>query len=1143
MAATDSVPKAMEGLSISQPKTKELKGVRPRLASISLLNTFVDLAQTEKRDSLIAVEKKYQQQWATEHIFEQDAPSIEEVPLHSIPAAELRAKQPKFFGCMPYPYMNGVLHAGHTFSASKVEFAAGVARLQGKRALFPMAFHCTGMPIKACADKLVNEIKLFGQDFTGYREEDEAADGAAVPAGKVKKEDLTKFTTNKSKANAKTAKLKYQFQIMKSIGIPQEEIHLFADPQYWLEFFPPLAIRDLSNLGCRIDWRRSFVTTDANPYYDAFVRWQMNRLKELNKIKFGKRYTIYSIKDGQPCMDHDRAEGEAVNPQEYTALKLKVLEWAPKAAEAIKGKVPEGSEIFLVPATLRPETMYGQTCCFVGPKITYGVFKAGEKKYYVVTDRAARNMAYQGILAQEGVIEKAGEIPGADIVGTLVNAPLSLHTEGVRVLPMDNVLPTKGTGVVTSVPSDSPDDFATVSELAKKADFYGIKKEWAELEIFPIIQTPSYGDLCAPFLVKKLKIASPKDTKQLEEAKELAYKEGFYQGIMAVGEFKGEKVETAKPKVRSQMIDAGDAFAYSEPERKVVSRSGDDCIVALMDQWYLDYGEESWKKTALEWVENVNGKGLETWTQETKHSFEGVLNWLNQWACARTYGLGSKLPWDPQFLVESLSDSTIYMAYYTIAHYLQKDLFGREKGIGNIAPEQMLDEVWDYIFCRRELSEDVLKDSKIPQKTLESMRREFEYFYPLDVRSSGKDLIPNHLTFFLYVHLAIFPPEYWPRGVRANGHLMLNGEKMSKSTGNFMTLRELVTKYGADAARIAIADAGDGVSDANFEEDVADNNILRLFNLREWCEEMVREQDDLRTGEPNSFQDALFNNEMNSVTAEAVEQYRQTNYKLALKAALYELTSARDFYREACSAGGIKMHKDLVFRYIELQALLMAVIAPHWSEHIWREVLKKDGSIQNARFPDVRPVDAALSAKRDYVRNTASNVNSAEGLQLKKKAKGKEVSFDPKQPKKLTIYMSARFPSWQAKYIDLLKEMWDPTAKSVNDKELNGRIAKMGEMKKAMPFVQGLKKRLQNGEPASAVLEQKLAFDEKETLAQMVPGLSKTAGLVACEVLVVEEGGKKGVNMADGKEVDITVPIAENSVPGVPTFFFENVQA
>ncbi|KID76764.1 Leucine--tRNA ligase, cytoplasmic [Metarhizium brunneum] len=1122
--ATNSVPKAMEALSIS--KTKELKG-------------------TEKRDSLIAVEKKYQQKWQDDKIFEVDAPTTTEVPLHSIPAAELREKVPKFFGCMAYPYMNGTLHAGHTFSASKVEFAAGVARMQGKRALFPMGFHCTGMPIKACADKLINEIGKFGEDFSGYNEEeDDAADEkpAAAPVSHTK-EDITKFTTNKSKTKAKTAKMKYQFQIMQAIGIPTKEIHQFADPQHWLKFFPPLAIQDLTSFGCRIDWRRSFITTDANPYYDAFVRWQMNRLKELNKIKFGKRYTIYSIKDGQPCMDHDRAEGEAVGPQEYTALKLKVLEWSPKAAEVVKGKVPDNAEIFLVPATLRPETMYGQTCCFVGPKITYGLFKAGENSYYVVTERAARNMAYQGILAQEGVVEKAGEIQGTDMVGTLVHAPLSCHKEGVRVLPMETVLPTKGTGVVTSVPSDSPDDFATVTELAKKADYYGIKKEWAELEIYPIIETPSYGDLCAPFLIKKLKIASPKDTKQLEEAKELSYKEGYYQGILKVGDFKGEKVETAKPKVRAQLIDAGDGFAYSEPERKVVSRSGDDCIVALMDQWYLDYGEEKWRETALKWVENADGKGLNTWTAETRHSFEGVLNWLNQWACARTYGLGSKLPWDPQFLVESLSDSTIYMAYYTVCHWLHKDLYGREKGVGNIAPEQLTDDVWDYLFCRRDLSEDILNSSKIPKATLESMRREFEYFYPLDVRSSGKDLIPNHLTFFLYIHLAIFPPEYWPRGIRANGHLMLNGEKMAKSTGNFMTLRDLVEKYGADASRIAIADAGDGVSDANFEEDVADNNILRLFNLREWCEEMVRDEADLRTGETNTFQDALFHNEMNGAAREAIDQYAQTNYKLALKAALYELTGARDFYREACAAGGIKMHKDLVFKYIELQALLMAVIAPHWSEYIWLEVLKKPSTIHDATFPSIPPVDATLSAKRDYVRNTASNINSAEGLQLKKKAKGKETSFDPKRPKKLTIYISDKFPAWQAKYIDLLKEMWDPATKSVNDKELNGKIAKMGEMKKAMPFAQTLKKRLQSGESPSVVLEQKLAFDEKETLAQMLPGLKKAAGLVECDVLVVEEGGKKGVNLVDGTGVDITAPTAENAVPGVPTFFFENVDA
>jgi len=61
---------------------------------------------------------------------------------------------------------------------------------------------------------------------------------------------------------------------------------------------------------------------------------------------------------------------------------------------------------------------------------------------------------------------------------------------------------------------------------------------------------------------------------------------------------------------------------------------------------------------------------MELYSSETRHAFEGTLSWLNQWACARTYGLGSKLPWDPQFLVESLSDSTVYMSYYTVAHLL-----------------------------------------------------------------------------------------------------------------------------------------------------------------------------------------------------------------------------------------------------------------------------------------------------------------------------------------------------------------------------------------------------------------------------------------------------------------------------------------
>ena len=247
-------------------------------------------------------------------------------------------------------------------------------------------------------------------------------------------------------------------------------------------------------------------------------------------------------------------------------------EWSAKVADLIKGKVPEDANVYFVPATLRPETMYGQTCCFVGPSIIYGIFKASENEYYVCTKRAAWNLAFQGHFFQaakfprnEQELGPVLEFPGSAVVGTLVDAPLSIHTGGVRILPMESVLATKGTGVVTSVPSDSPDDYATVRDLAKKAEYYGIKKEWAQLEIPPIIETPSYGNLTAKFLVEELKINSPKDTKPLAQAKDLAYKEGYYKGKMLIGEFKGESVESAKPKVRDALIQAGQGFPYAEP--------------------------------------------------------------------------------------------------------------------------------------------------------------------------------------------------------------------------------------------------------------------------------------------------------------------------------------------------------------------------------------------------------------------------------------------------------------------------------------------------------------------------------------------------------------------------------------------------
>ena len=345
----------------------------------------------------------------------------------------------------------------------------------GKRALFPVGFHCTGMPIKvgigncsakgqfligclqAAADKLIREMEMFGPNFENFQDEavdvDDvlAKDGPPVAMQPASKQDASAPSTStstsnvdkskKSKVNAKSTGLTYQFQIMESIGIARADIKKFADPLYWIEYFPPIATADLTAFGARVDWRRSFITTDKNPYYDSFVRWQINRLREMEYIKFGKRHTIYSPKDGQPCMDHDRQTGEAVGPQEYTALKMEVVSWSPEAKDI--GQKTSGKKVYMVAATLRPETMYGQTNCYVGTNITYGIYAAaGGGSYYLVTERAARNMAFQDQLLERGKYDKVADVKGSSLIGTKIKAPNGVNPE-VYVLPMDGVLANK----------------------------------------------------------------------------------------------------------------------------------------------------------------------------------------------------------------------------------------------------------------------------------------------------------------------------------------------------------------------------------------------------------------------------------------------------------------------------------------------------------------------------------------------------------------------------------------------------------------------------------------------------------------------------------------------------------------------------
>jgi len=1076
---------------------------------------------TAKRDALRSNEHQVQAMWDETGAFESNPDPSRE----------------SFMVTFPYPYSNGHLHIGHAFSLTKAVFRAQYERHQGKNVLFPFAFHCTGMPIQAAANKLKTEISSFGcppkfpEDDPEVRAKMEAEMKAAAE-DKAKKQAAKgdKAKGGKTKLVQKTGTgIVRQWNILKKM-VPEDEIPAFQDALHWLSYFPPIGVDHLKDFGAGIDWRRAFITTFVNPYYDAFIRWQFEVLREKNKVLFGKRNNVYSLVDGQVCADHDRSEGEGVGPQEYVLIKLKVL--PPDHGQARHAKMEAllktagDKPVYMVPATLRPETMYGQTNCFVLPEGEYGAYTIdATNEIFVMSARAARGLSCQVLSGNDYFTKEFGKIEcletftGDELLGLPLKAPLATY-EKVYTLPLLTISMSKGTGVVTSVPSDAPDDYVSLKALQDKPDFrakYDITDDMVvPFSVVPIIEIEGYGDASAVYMCEKLKIKSPNDTKKLTQAKDETYLKGFTIGVMSYGPHKGKKVSDAKPIIKQEMIDAGQACLYFEPESRVVSRTNDECVVAATDQWYLAYGEESWTGAVRTHV--LESGNFDAYDATALARYEYVIGWLKEWACTRQFGLGTYLPWDTAWVIESLSDSTIYMAYYTISHILQgsNNLNGdKEKSPEKIDPADLTKGVFDYIYRKGELP----ADCKIPKETLDKMKNEFRYWYPMKLRVSAKDLIPNHLTMALYNHAAIWEdePEIWPKGYYCNGHVLVDAEKMSKSKGNFLMMKETCDRYGTDPTRFACADAGDSLDDANFSRETADAAVLSLVNEEAWIAETLGAAsiDGMRTGDMNVM-DKILLNEINRLVVAAGTGFATMQIKEALKSGWFETLNARNEYRAWCVASGIPMHKDVIKRWIESLVILICPVCPHWSEKIWK-TLGKEGLAVKAPWPVTDPEDKIMSRQAKFLRDSLKNFRAQAG-----KAK--------KGWTKVSIVVTDNYPEWKVDILKWLQTQYTGEFPKTIMKELKGwtgaNIKDKKMIKFAMQFASFVINEAKDVGPAA--LDVQLPFDQKDILSENVSYIKSQINVPDIDI----------VKVGAGDSGDVPDRLVENVTPGKPTLWF-----
>lgn len=816
------------------------------------------------------LEQKWQRKWKESKTFEVD-------PIHG---------KKKYFVNFPYPYMNGYLHIGHAFSLMRVEIQARYKRMRGYNVLFPFAFHCTGTPIVAAADRI------------------------------KKKEEG-------------------QIKILRDMGIPDSDISQFSDPLYWTEFFPKESRKDLDRLGIAVDWRRSFITTSLNPFYSKFIDWQFNRLKQEGLVKTGEYPVIWCPNDNAPTGDHARLKGEGERPQEFTLLKFRL------STDDYRKKY--GYHGFLLAATLRPETVFGQTNLWVDPDYDYTMVEYtpadGEQEIWILSQPAVTKLQ-----EQKKDLKPIGTIKGTDLIGQYTLAPAILRE--IPVLPSHFCDPDMGTGLVTSVPSDAPDDWIGLADLHNDPDEcrkYGLDPEKVRaIQPIPIIDSAEWGTNSAVKLVQQMDIKNQFEREKLEQAKHEIYKHGFYSGVMTdeCGEFAGQPVEKVKDEVKELLLREGEAEIMYEPSGEVICRCLTPCLVKLVDnQWFIAYSDPEWKSKAHNALDQ-----MKLYPDAVYKQFDYVIDWLNDWACSREFGLGTPLPWDQKWLIESLSDSTIYMAYYTISKYLEHGIVSD--------PESIDFDFFDYLFRGNGDANIVSSKADIPMSILEEMRSEFLYWYPFDYRGSGKDLIQNHLTFCIFNHVATFDDGFAPLGFGVNGWIKVGGEKMAKSTGNFFTLRQVMDTYGTDVVRLTLGQAGEGLEDPNWEIEFAEGIGKRLS---QWFDFAITNYQ--RNPEKHELHevDRWFRSKLHRQLKETKEHMELTNFRSAVKSGYFDLQNTFRRYQKR-SIGN--PYPQLLNEFIEVQTLILAPFTPHICEEIW-ESIGKQGFIANASYP--QPMDEYIS--------------------------------------------------------------------------------------------------------------------------------------------------------------------------------------
>jgi leucyl-tRNA synthetase len=705
--------------------------------------------------------------------------------------------------------------------------------------------------------------------------------------------------------------------------VPPQTIKEFVEPVKIADYFHKEIKQGMIEMGYSIDWRREFTTID--PVYKKFIEWQFRKLKSLNFVVQGSHPVGWCPKDQNPVSQHDTLGDVEPDFTEYILVKFHL------------------DDIIIPTATLRPETIFGVTNLWINPQIKYRKVKVNDETW-LVSPECARKLEFLN-----KTVTLVEEISGADLVGKEV----AILDKKVPMFPASFVESQTGTGIVMSVPAHAPFDYQALVDYQKQNSSIKITP-------IPIIKTEGFGEIPAMETVQKLGITNQDDPK-LDEATNEVYSKEFYSGVLRenTGKFAGLKVSEAKDTIKAWLAESKNSDILLELNNGPVRcRCGAECVVKLLNnQWFLNYLDQAWKDKTNQCFEKMS-----VLPNEIRTEFNYVVGWLRQRACARQHGLGTKLPWDQGWIVESLSDSVIYMAYYILAKYVNS---------AELKADSLSDEFFEFVFYGNGDAQQISMNCGVPENIVSKIRNDFAYFYPVDARHSGRDLVPNHLTFFVLNHVAIFPEQLWPKQIVVNGSVLMDGKKMSKSMGNIIPLRKAIKDYGADPIRLAIIISAELLQDADFNLESVNTIKSRLESIYDDCVKY-------KPGMPARLQseDHWILGRLDHLIIQTTGSVEKMRLREALHHILFSFESDLQWYLKRVEAKGRSDISGILHKALSVRVAMLSPFAPHIAEEMW-ERLGNSGVASRSAWPaPTNSTDATAIQSEELLQSTIEDIKN-----------------------------------------------------------------------------------------------------------------------------------------------------------------------